>query len=369
MNTSKLSNGNAQLQALIRKKQESIYKRRSDGFQNTECFKRFHSSLVSYINSRTILEHKVLLITKTDLESLPENFYDRLCLSLSSDEFVFHPMVVIDCNLNITSYSKAQVANSSVEVRNVYREISTDFVLFVIHPNSDLNYFIDGDEVGESVFYTSDDVSSYNKKFDVSQIKDVFAGYRNHLTIRSNYNKFFVPKSHLESLRVDLSSSLEKEQFFESNRHLLINRPEDSFRDDLRQYLELNLRATLLTKEYILENFKRLDIFLLDETGSGLFLIEVKWIGVSVRSCGKKIGTMYGEADIHPGAIIQTIGYIEQLHKEGKNIKLGYLAVFDARAQEVSDTSFDYSALNLDERVLSKFRRLENFRVVNVHPR
>lgn len=362
-------NTDSALRNLIKEKSLEIYKRAAVGIQNTEYFKIFHSSLVSYISSRDIKEFKVILMSKNDMSLLSDGYYEKLCQVLDSDNTVFNSHVILNGSLDIvSSYNESSPKNSG-DARKIYLEISKSYITFVIHPGKNLSFFIDGDEFGEAIFYTNDELLSYQKMVDVSEMPSLFDEYRKHLMLRNNYNKFFIPKSHLESLRVDLKSSLDNEKFVDSHKHLLNNKPEDLFREDLRHFLQSKLRAKFLSREVILENFKRLDIFLIDESGSGLYLIEVKWVGTSISKCGKKIGTSYDESDIYPDAIKQTVNYINQLHFEDKNIKIGYLAVFDARLEAIDDTKTDLKSLSLEESAVAKFRRLPNFRVYNQHPK
>ncbi|MBP1615733.1 MAG: hypothetical protein H6Q13_3181, partial [Bacteroidetes bacterium] len=194
---------------------------------------------------------------------------------------------------------------------------------------------------------------------------------RQRLKSRDVYNKFFVSKSHLLSLKTDMGSQLDDKKYIYDNKQLLENKPEDKFREDLRFFLSEKLKANFLSKEYILENFKRLDIFILDESGYELYLIEVKWVGISINPSGKKTGTSYSERDIVPNAVKQTVGYLRQLFDEQKNIKLGYLAVFDARKEDLPDTGNSINNLcfeNEDAIHFRKFRKIADFRVLNEHP-
>lgn len=118
-------------------------------------------------------------------------------------------------------------------------------------------------------------------------------------------------------MKKDLNSMVGEEQFIKDHCHLLNNKPEDRLRENLRHFLNMRLKATLLTKEYILANFNRLDIFILDESGTELYLIEVKWVGECISAEGKKISkTSFDETDINPKAVIQSVKYLKQLHYE-----------------------------------------------------
>ena len=94
-------------------------------------------------------------------------------------------------------------------------------------------------------------------------------------------------------------------------------------------------------------------------------------MGISIHPLGQKIGTSYQAEDINPNAVIQTVDYIRQLNNENKNIKLAYLAVFDARYEDLPDTVevFDEKLLIEDlGKYYPRFKKIADFRVINQHP-
>ncbi|MBK7957214.1 MAG: hypothetical protein IPK03_03350 [Bacteroidetes bacterium] len=158
--------------------------------------------------------------------------------------------------------------------------------------------------------------------------------------------------------------------FLDENSQLLENKPEDRFRESLRAFLVENMRNDILFgKEYILESLKRLDINIFDDYGD-LYFIEVKWVGLSVHSEGNKIGTKYDHDDINPAAINQSLKYIRELVEKDQTIKIGYLAVFDAREQDLKDTftNFDLSSIdNENQKYYTNFKKI-GFRVKTFTP-
>src|SRR5690606_14624208 len=137
-----------------------------------------------------------------------------------------------------------------------------------------------------------------------------------------------------------------EKKFISDYKHILRNRPEDTFRDDLRLFLTYHIKISQV-KEFLLENMRRLDIYLYDEYGE-IYLIEVKWVGHSIHQEGKKFGTMFDSKDITPKAFFQSLEYLEELDKKGENIVRAYLVVFDARKENLDDTgkNFDKSSLS-----------------------
>lgn len=359
---------------ILKQKQADIQRRTSVEILESDSFKQFHSSLTTFLHKNSFRDFKTVLITKEELKSLPENYYEKLEQTLNSDLGVSNNIICIDSELNIILRERNfNIISDSNDVRILFRELSKEFIVFHLQPETRISIFIDGDDYVEGLFLTPDDWNAYIAKKTVDELPSLFESYRMHLKTRSTYNKFFIAKSHLKSLRKDLESQLTEDRFEEQYKHLLQNKPEDRFREDLRLFLSNNLRAKLHTKEHILEDFKRLDIMIIDESGYNLYFIEVKWVGECVNADGKKISsTAYDSKDINPAAIIQSVKYIKQLDLEGKNIKRGYLVVFDARKDQTQkDTveSFDESLLEEEHKIhYKKFKKIEDFKVVNAHP-
>lgn len=365
---------NYSFQSILKQKKDEILKRAASGIQDSPKFKQLHSSFVSYLKSNAFSDFKAVLISKVDIENLPEEFYDRLEGVLNSTEVVFCNYLILDSELSVIDKVRDEKFNKdSNEARKLYAELSKDYVVFLLQPDETVSFFIDGDDYIEGIFLTSKDMKSYTAKMDISKINELFKEYRVHLTYRSVYSNFFISKSHLKSLRNDLKEMVSEEQFIKDNCHLLQNKPEDRLREDLRHFLNARLKATLLTKEYVLENFKRLDIFILDESGTELYLIEVKWVGECISADGKrKSKTSFDSDSINPNAVIQSVKYLKQLDIERQNIKLGFLVVFDARHnQELKDTvdTFDESFLDNDlKKHYKKFVKVSDFKIKNMHP-
>ena len=126
-------------------------------------------------------------------------------------------------------------------------------------------------------------------------------------------------------------------------------------------------------REVVLENLERLDIELMDEGGNDLYFIEIKWVGESIGPQGDSIGTSYNASPrINPDAVKQVLNYIRELLNENKNFKIGYLAVFDARKNDLPDTGEGISENDVPKDLIEYFPRfikLPDFRVKNINPR
>jgi len=357
--------------SLLRQKEDKILGITSNKVIDTDGFKITNASLKSFIDNNLFSGLKLVLIKKDDLSSIgTDSVIDSNSLFIS-EEFLMNNYIILDKNFNIITYQKIPIPPKSFDARKYYEKLSnSEYVVFVIIGKF-LTYFIDGDDYdGDSPFYSLDDYNRFLEKKNVSQINEVFKDYQNHLKIRANYHKFFVTKSQLNSLHIDTKSILEIKAYIPANKHILINKPEDAFREDLRFFLMQNLNVTILGKEFLLDSFKRLDIYFLDESGSELYLIEVKWVGESLHPKGKSIGTSYSANDICPNAITQTLGYLSELHDAKKNIVRAFLAVFDARNEDLPDTcaTFDESIISPENvKFHSKFKKIPDFKVVNTH--
>ncbi|WP_345952392.1 hypothetical protein [Mucilaginibacter sp. PAMB04168] len=370
------------IKRLIKANESAILKRTNSGLHENQKFKRFHTVLYSYKSYYPLNGLVAVLIRPEEIENLVDDFtqviFDVInaCIEKSNNH------VIIDRKCEIVSSDK-QHYKTSQEARQVYLNISKDFCVFIIKPEG-IHYFLNGDDVGEIIFFSRDDEARFNERKDVSQINDVFDDYRIKLTIQDTYRKFFVSKSGKSALyhillsngalpqtKNSLEAIKQEKKFFTQYQNLLENKPENSFREDLRKYLDDELKGNvIITKEHLLESFKRLDILITDEYGD-LFLIEVKWVGTSIHASGRAKGTTYDQDDINPDAIVQTVNYLMELDKHKKPIKMGYLVVFDARNGDQPDTvaTFDTSKLKTESaRFYSRFRKIADLKVKNAHP-
>jgi hypothetical protein len=361
---------NDQFKNLISENQVKIQKRTNSGIHENENFRRLLVTFKTFLNDSPFNSFLAVLITKEDVVNLKQDIGSKVETELFSLTASTNNHIIVDKNFDIKTAERKLFSGN--ESRRIYREISYDFCVFLIS-NQGIHYFVNGDDIGETIFYSAEDQDRFNELKSINQLDEIFEEYRKHLKIRNIYSKFFVPNSGKRVLYKILNDSkktdISEDEFFKINKHLLNNKPEDSFREDLRLYIETNLKGSLLGKEYVMENFKRLDIFIHDDFGE-LYMIEVKWVGITIHRNGQKIGTKYSMNDINPAGIIQSIDYIRELYETDKKIKLGFLAVFDARNEEMNDTgeNFKPSVLKHDLRHFSKkFKKIDDFRVLNNH--
>ncbi len=363
---------NANFKDLLKRNRNVISDTRLNGLETTDKFKLMQSLIKAMSDNYPNNSIKFIVISEEDLQNLTNNADSAIDQLFKEPSFVQNCHIVIDSNFMIQEVNNDHHEDNN-ETRRIFTQMSKDgVVVFMVLPDGIINYFVDGRDGGDSIFYENSTLHSFNRKKPISELKSVLEEYRKHLKFRNTYSKFFVEKSHLRSLRTDLKSGLSEEQFIKANKQLLRNAPEDCFRDDLRMFLKENLKVFFVQKEVMLESLNRLDIAMIDEDGMGLYFIEVKWVGTSIHQLGKKIGTTYNaKPRIVPDAFKQSIAYITELLSEEKDFKSGYLAVFDARDEELPDTGADMTIDQIPEKDRSSYYRcikLDDFRVINEHP-
>ena len=372
------------IENLIKKKAASIHKRTSSGIHESINFKQLHASISNYKEKRPLTGIISIIIEIGEIEHLSVDKVEKLYQSIDDCICQAKNHIKVDRDMNMVESDRIHKENGDM-LASIYRELSKDgFCVFVINPAYATTYFLNGDKVGDAIFFTKRDQERFEERKDITELNQLLEDYRVHLTLRDTYQKFFASKSSKSSLFRHLNEGKEisnprnktkfkqQEKLFQQQyRNLLENKPEDRFREDLRNFLDKKLKGTVsISKEHILASFRRIDIFITDEYGE-LYLIEVKWVGISIHHTGTKIGTEFGKADINPEAIKQTIKYIAELHKHKKDIKIGYLVVFDARDGESTDTVeiFDRSLIEEEySQYYSRHKKIKDFKVVNIHP-
>lgn len=363
---------NANFKDLLKRNEESIVNAALNGLEANDNFRLILSLIKAMCDKYADNSFKYIIISERDLLNLTNAADSAIEQMFTNPLFIQNRHIVIDSDFHIKDVNNDSHSNNN-ETRRVFTEMSKEgLVVFMLSPEGIINYFVNGRDGGESIFYASSALHSFISKKPISELQNVLEEYRKRLKLRDTYSKFFVEKSHLKSLKVDINSKLTEEQFIKANKQLLRNTPEDCFRDDLRLYLKEKLNIFFIPKEGMLENLKRLDIVMLDEDGQGLYFIEVKWVGTSIHPSGKKIGTPYdAKPRIVPDAFKQSIAYINDLLSENVNIKLGYLAVFDARNEDLPDTGKEMTIEQIPEEHRAAYCRLiklDDFRVINEHP-
>lgn len=272
-----------------------------------------------------------------------------------------HDHLILDGHINVVKKSR-EIFSDGNEARKKYAQISQNKHTVFFISDEGIRVFVNGFDIGDRVlFYTGGDLNKFIRKKDISELRDVLSEYKVALRTPTRYQKFFVPRGLLKQLY--------GEEYF-NYKNLLINKPENLFRDDLKQYLQDKIDRTFnFNREVPLDTNQRLDINTEDNDGNYYFL-EIKWIGKSINPDYDDEGTSYSENDIEKDGIRQTLQYIEELHAENKLVKLGWLTVFDARPEKVKLDFDNYDHLEEElKKNLHLFDVISDLAVDNINPR
>lgn len=365
---------NAAFKELLDRKKIDILQRTSDGIQESFQFQRLLSIFAECRRKHEEQDYRLIIMRKMDVLNLCDNANVKADELYKSVTFLLNRTVHVDANLSVLNSNNDSFPADNNEARRYYMSLSTqnDWIVFLIAPDAIVNYFIDGIDYGDGVFYSGESRKSYEHLKTINQIDEVFDDYRIRLTRQDTYLKFFVPKEELHMLYELVHPAEDENDFVKNYKHLLHNKPEELFREDLRNYIQDHMRV-VVTRELLLEDLDRLDIELTDEIGNDLYFIEIKWVGESIGSNSHRNGIKYNALPrVRPDAVRQVVGYIDELLKEDKNIKIGYLAVFDARKEDLSDTGEGIIETDLPVELRKhypRFMKIKDFRVKNENPR
>lgn len=353
---------------------ELVEQQASEPILENFSFKLLRSLFISEMAKSPDVDMKSISISTDEFAKLSDDLDVQVKTLFSSNAFIKNRHIVINNQLCVVAVNNEEFATDSVQAIQMYREASRNGkIIFLLSRDNPLSYFINGHNYG-ALFATAEDLALYKRKKTVDELDQVFEDYRNHhITDSNNYQKFFVSLTELRSLHKDLNPDISERDFINENRHLVKNRPESYFRDDLLGYLQDVMRATV-SKEFTLNDDNRIDILVQDAAGLGIYFIEVKWVGTSIHRLGKSINAPVAPSpNVVPEGYQQTIRYIKELTDMSYNVKLGYLVVFDARKDDVVGDSGDARSLDMLEEQYKKyerqFRKVPDFRVVNKKPR
>ena len=367
--------GNPEFKRLLDEKKQDIVQRTSDGVQETVQFQRLRSLLSESRRKNEERDYRLVLISKGNLENLCDNAEEKVAELFINPIFLTNRTLYVDSQLMILNNNNDQFPPDNNEARRYFALLSgteDGWVVFHIAPNATVNYFINGNDYGDGVFYTLDAQNSYEERKTIESLQDVLEEYRINLTHQDTYLKFFVTKASLRALHALTKSTEDIDTFVSNNKHVLNNKPEYLFQNDIRNFIQQHMKV-VVSREVMLEDLDRLDIELTDEGGNDLYFIEIKWLGESINSKGNNISTEYKAIPrIKPDAVRQVVGYIDELLNEKKNIKIGYLAVFDARKEDLPDSGAEISETDLPDdirRHYPRFKKIPDFRVKNENPR
>ena len=362
---------NVDFKNLLKNKQYLITKQTTNEIIENKNYKLLFANMKSLIENNAFRGSKVILIKSNMIDSIALLDAHAINSLFSDNLFAISDIVEVDQNFKIIENLRERLPDKSHEARKFFTQLSNSGYLVFHLIETFINVFISGEEFPESPFLSIEDKKRHIQKKDIGKLNEVFDLYREKLKDQPVYCKFFISKSHLSLYQKEISPKGNINNFIKENAHILNNRCEDKFREDLRLFLKENLLVNIIIKEYILESKKRLDILLVDEYGVNFYLIEVKWVGESINPSGSKISTKFNAKSINPDAFIQTLNYLEELDNKGENIVKAYLVVFDARKENLDDTGKDFDQSQLSDIQKKHYRKLikiKDLRVENFHP-
>ena len=370
----KFSN-NQEFKRLLDEKKQDILQRTNDGVQETKQFQRLLSLLSECRRKNKETDFRLIIISKPDLSNLVDDAEVKVAKLFRDAKFLTNSTIYVNSAIFILNSNNDPFPADNENARRYFASLSATeeaWVVFLIAPNATVNYFIDGKDYGDGVFYTREAQNNYEQLRTIDHLQDVLDEYRIHLRRQDTYVKFFVAKSGLCALHSISRSTEDQATFAKRHRQLLRNKPEYIFQEDMRNYIKQHMKV-IIRRETLLEDLDRLDIELTDQEGRELYFIEIKWVGRSIGSDGGKFGTEYKECPrIRPEAVVQVLRYIGELLNEKANIKIGYLAVFDARKDDLADTGAGLTESDVPEALREhypRFMKLKDFRVKNENPR
>lgn len=364
---------NADFKQMLDTKKQVIFQRTNDGVQETQQFQRLLSILAECRRKNEERDFRLILISRDDLLRLCPDASEKAHALFRQSKFLTNRIIYVDSCLAIQNSNNDPFPTGDNDARRYFASLTnTDLVAFHISPNATVNYFINGKDYGDGIFYTREALLSYEERKTIEHLEDVLDDYRIHLTHQDAYLKFFVDKTGLRALHALTNSSEQIDTFISANKHVLKNKPEYLFQEDIRNYINQHMRV-VVTREVVLEDLDRIDIELTNQSGNDLYFIEIKWVGESIGQNNDSISTKFdAQPRIRPNAVKQVVGYIDKLLRENQNLKIGYLAVFDARKDDLEDTGNGITEKDVPENMRNNFHRfikLPDFRVRNINPR
>lgn len=146
-------------------------------------------------------------------------------------------------------------------------------------------------------------------------------------------------RSALEQYSNDMvlqsSCKILQDAWADKNRLFFVNRPERTMRNSLTQFLKICLRDAEVRPEQNMDESHPVDIKVTFTFTKRLALIEIKWLGKSIRKVPRKITAQYTDKRARVGAD-RLADYLDWNREQAPNrITRGYLVVLDGRRQSL----------------------------------
>lgn len=121
----------------------------------------------------------------------------------------------------------------------------------------------------------------------------------------------------------------------DKKRLFFINRPERTMRDSLTQFLKISLRDAEVRPEQNMDESHPVDVKVTFTFTTRLAVIEIKWVGTSIRKQPRKITANYRDKRAREGAR-RLADYLDWNRQQAPDrLTRGYLVVFDGRRREL----------------------------------
>lgn len=266
--------------------------------------------------------------------------------------------VEIDKEGNIL-HSYYKVFYNQHEIKEELKKLSRVNCVFFFGKNG-IDKFVRGESLNDiNIFYTQADLKKYSEKHHISELPQVIQEYASKcIPQQCQYISFFAENALLKRIDPNLIE-----------RNILRNKPEKYMRDHLLDYLNEHMQHTFVKETELVHSKRELDIYT-EDVDSSLIFIEIKWLGVSVNDTGTDLGKEYKNSRAREG-VKQVLEYIcELVSTPGANLRCGYLAVFDARDEDIAIDYGDYKTYICKELqpYLQMFGVLPTIPLKKMHP-
>lgn len=342
------------LQALIRANRNSVLSLQKNQIFNHPKLKVLLSQHLSPFweerpnkGSMFLLVLQAAVIDDFDFDRVAVNLKGTVCEATKK-----HNCIAIDASFEVLEEST--MADNYADLAITLSKDSHITFFFGTHG---IDVCIDGERLQRvNVFYSEEDSRRFREKYTLAEIEDIFAAYQHELSDPSNYGLFFTDLTAINRINPN------------HHKQILRNSPEKHFRDHLLKYLNQNTQHTFY-KEIELQTTKR-ETDLFTEWEGRKYMIEIKWLGMSIKKDGSAFTQAMSETAARKG-VTQSLEYIQELVEKMRiNLKCGYLLVFDARErrQAIDYQGFTFIPSALQAYYKHHFQLLPKLNVVNIHP-
>ena len=146
---------NANFKDLLKRNQDAIVDAALNGLEATDNFKLMQSLIKAMCDKHPDNSFKYIVISEEDLQNLTNNADSAIEQLFTNPIFVQNRHIVIDSNFNIQEVNN-ELHKDNNETRRIFTQMSKDgVVVFMVAPEGIINYFVNGRDGGDSIFYES----------------------------------------------------------------------------------------------------------------------------------------------------------------------------------------------------------------------